>query len=395
MLKHRRSSTLAALAVLLMLLTAFQGIINSSAAGPGPKTAAANANAATSANTMNGSDPGISTPPSSKPQPANAARPPAAQPAIPSSSGWVYKFATGAATFINANGRIDSTGCDNCTYTVTLPFPVTFYGNSFTSAKVSTNGNLQFSSNSSANLNLALPSATFNNLIAPYWDDITTSDNFQCPNYLCGIYVIVTGSAPNRQFTIEWRGAAYETNFTYVNFEIVFNESNAVITTNYNTVDGNGYGGNGSSSTVGVQEADGSGTNSTTQFSFDQAVISDGMRIDYFPIPPTFYGVSYYTFTGPAAPISGTLDIGNHGDNITTTVAFPFPLSFYGTGYTNGVASANGNIQFGSSSNIFSNSCLPSANFNNALMPYWADLDTSSPRASSPLPAAAAPVASM
>src|SRR6476619_7157987 len=34
--------------------------------------------------------------------------------------------------------------CDDCTTEITLPFPVSIYGNSYTSAFVSSNGSLQF-----------------------------------------------------------------------------------------------------------------------------------------------------------------------------------------------------------------------------------------------------------
>src|SRR5207249_7574931 len=57
-----------------------------------------------------------------------------------------YTFVTATATIVPAS---DNTGnnCGDCTTNIALPFPVAFYDNTFNSANVSSNGNLQFISN--------------------------------------------------------------------------------------------------------------------------------------------------------------------------------------------------------------------------------------------------------
>jgi len=65
------------------------------------------------------------------------------------------------------------------------------------------------------------------------------------------------------------------------------------------------------------------------------------------------------------------------GDDITQTVALPFPFTFYGSTYTRTHVSSNGFISFALLAESFPNSsgCIPSAvQPNNAIYAYWVDL---------------------
>ena len=75
--------------------------------------------------------------------------------------------------------------------------------------------------------------------------------------------------------------------------------------------------------------------------------------------------------------IGGTADIGNHGDDIVTNIALPFAYNFYGNMFNSVNASSNGNLQFTSSDNEWTNACLPFGDFNNAMYPFWDDCLTS------------------
>src|SRR5438093_4984732 len=44
--------------------------------------------------------------------------------------------------------------------------------------------------------------------------------------------------------------------------------------------------------------------------------------------------------------VAGTTDIGNHADDLVTTIPLPFPYTLYGTSFTNINLSSNGNAQF-------------------------------------------------
>jgi len=106
--------------------------------------------------------------------------------------------------------------CDDCTTQITIPFPVSIYGGSYTSAFVSSNGSLQFlTSNGGASAGCsALPINGLDRSFIPYQDDLTTEG---APN---GIFTAVTGSQPNRQFVIEWRTAYFQRTGT-ANFEVI------------------------------------------------------------------------------------------------------------------------------------------------------------------------------
>ncbi|MDQ2985522.1 MAG: PEP-CTERM sorting domain-containing protein [Armatimonadota bacterium] len=67
-------------------------------------------------------------------------------------------------------GAIVGTG-DDFTFARPLSTSFQFYGVQYVSANVSTNGNLQFATNSSSFSNVAFPDAT-RNMVAPFWDDL-------------------------------------------------------------------------------------------------------------------------------------------------------------------------------------------------------------------------------
>src|ERR1044072_6925588 len=83
-----------------------------------------------------------------------------------------------------------------------------------------------------------------------------------------------------------------------------------------------------------------------------------------------------YTTTTGSAIFPGTIDIGNHGDDVTTTVALPFSFSLYGATFSAVTISSNGNTQLSGSSTAENNACLPASAMNNLLAPYWDDLRT-------------------
>jgi len=63
---------------------------------------------------------------------------------------------------------------DDITTQISLPFSYTFHGQSFNTAKLSSNGNLQFTSDNNDYFNACLPAPTFTDAIFAYWDDLRT-----------------------------------------------------------------------------------------------------------------------------------------------------------------------------------------------------------------------------
>jgi hypothetical protein len=143
---------------------------------------------------------------------------------------------------------------DDVVTTISLPFPVTFYGQTFSGINLSSNGNAQFTTTDTIFTNVCLPWTNHDYSIFSYWDNLRT-DNLGwagCTGYpadTCGIYTSVSGNAPNRIFNIEWRAVYFANTAGVANFELRLYEGRpgflAVI---YGTVDeGN------TSATAGVQ----------------------------------------------------------------------------------------------------------------------------------------------
>ena len=77
--------------------------------------------------------------------------------------------------------------------------------------------------------------------------------------------------------------------------------------------------------------------------------------------------------TGTIVP--GTVDL--HCDDCIITIPLPFSFTLYDQTFTSVNLSSNGNAQFVTNSNAYSNECLPSPTINSyAIFPYWDDLYT-------------------
>lgn len=195
--------------------------------------------------------------------------------------------------------------CDDCFVGITLPFPVSLYGTTFTTARVTSNGILTFGSGSSAYSNQSLPTNIGGielNTIYAFWDDLYTSYGHQ------GVRTAVSGSTPSRSFVVEWRsdyccgGSGILTNF-----EIVFYEGQ----TYFDIIYGNlvSTRDRGDSATIGVQKS--FSPVQYTQYSVNTASLSTGTRLRF----------SLNVSISPADWDFGTQNIG------TTSTAKSFTLS--------------------------------------------------------------------
>jgi len=115
-----------------------------------------------------------------------------------------------------------------------LPFALKVYGFSYTRVVASSNGNLQFTSGpgSAAFFNDCLPSGTFTYpVIAPFWDDIVIAPQ-GTTNPGEGLFVKTGGTAPHRQFVINWRGHHFGDN-TPIRAGVVFTEGSTAFSFQY------------------------------------------------------------------------------------------------------------------------------------------------------------------
>ncbi len=153
-----------------------------------------------------------------------------------------YTFQTGAAAIVV--GATDSgSHCDDCVTGVTLPFSYNFHGVGYTTVNVGSNGNVQFTGNSTFALNGPLPDFHFTNTILAMQNDLRTDQAGG------GIYTSISGAAPNRIFNIEWRAVLFSNTSQSVNFEVRLFEGLNRFEIIYGSIAVNG-----SQQTVGVQK---------------------------------------------------------------------------------------------------------------------------------------------
>jgi hypothetical protein len=158
--------------------------------------------------------------------------------------------------------------CDDCTTEVALPFPYTLYDRTFTTARITSNGVIQFGGDSGAFSNECLPTSLtdFDYSILAYWDDLRTDDTGG------GIFTTVTGTAPNRVFHVEWRSTYFDDNLP-VTFEIQLYEAEP----RFDFI----YGASaqaGNSATVGVQHNAATGF---TQYECNTGGLTEGLRLSF------------------------------------------------------------------------------------------------------------------
>lgn len=144
---------------------------------------------------------------------------------------------------------------DDGTTLVTLPFTFNFYGTDFNTANVSSNGSLQFLSDSVEPLNGCLPASSLNYAMLPYWDDLRT--DILTGTVPSGIFTSVEGTPGSRIFNIEWRAAYRSADDQMVNFAIrLYENAGPGNLGRFDYVYGSAPFG-GSSATIGAQKMNG------------------------------------------------------------------------------------------------------------------------------------------
>jgi hypothetical protein len=212
---------------------------------------------------------------------------------------------------------------------VTLDFPFQFYGFPSNQITISNNGGILFGTEDGYLLSFtsALPDADIGAAILPYWTNIADDTG--------NVYYATVGESPNRQFIVEWYDRDHDgtqggpNSPSGATFEVVLYENGNGILFNYQTT---GFGesafDDGATATVGLN---GDATHAT-QYSYDQAVLHDGLAILFTPTFGTIDTTSQQVVLdvgAPAASVSPTaitasvvagesttvpLTIGNAGD---------------------------------------------------------------------------------
>ena len=137
-----------------------------------------------------------------------------------------YTLALGGSTFVPAVTDVGN-HCDNCSTPIILPFPVTLYDHTFTTASAGSNGHLTFGTSYDGSNITCSPFgntlATY--VMAPYWADQCTGTCGTTTCDGCGIFTTTTGSAPNRIFYVEFRTQYFNQTTDLLDYEIALYEN--------------------------------------------------------------------------------------------------------------------------------------------------------------------------
>ncbi|SDU19934.1 carboxypeptidase regulatory-like domain-containing protein [Jiangella alkaliphila] len=204
--------------------------------------------------------------------------------------GYGYFCTTGPSDYVEGTDLVALTG-DESTATVALPFDFPFYGDSYDTAYLSSNGHVNFVAPVTNYTNTALPNAAAPNAtLAPFWDDL----HIQAGG---GVY---TG-AVDGGFVIEYRNISF---FNVANLRIDFSvtlHEDGTVTYAYRNLDPAQARELGNSATVGIENAAG---NDALQYSFNAAALSDDTAIT-FALPPNGFVTGTVTDANDDLPIDG------------------------------------------------------------------------------------------
>jgi len=237
-------------------------------------------------------------------------------------------------SFIDATQDTGMYGDDTATQ-IDLPFAFPFYGQSYTTAYVSTNGYLNFLGWNAYLGNDTIPTPWDpNGAIYLFWDDLVVGGG--APDG--SVRTEVLGEAPNRQFVIEWRNVQFCcTSSEYVRFEVILYE-NGEILTQYTSIDANDRE-QGGSATLGIENETGT---IALQYSNNEPAITEALAVRYIP-PPMGWLQGTITDAGTGAPITGaTVELAGPTYRTTTTDGNGFYRILVMTGTYQVTASAFG-----------------------------------------------------
>ncbi len=188
---------------------------------------------------------------------------------------------------------------DDESWKVTTPFPVKLYGESTTTPYVSSNGFVSFSPEGTTDATTTpIPSGsvddTPNSAVYGFWGDWVVDGQ-------AAIATGVSGTAPNREWTVEWRNVSLHGNdFVRATFQVRFAEDGA-ITLAYDDIDPTNPIERGASATVGLENPSGT---AGFQYLYAADLLEDGLTIRYAPAVPAENSISG-TVTCIDVPVEG------------------------------------------------------------------------------------------
>ncbi|NGM15036.1 carboxypeptidase regulatory-like domain-containing protein [Verrucosispora sioxanthis] len=195
-------------------------------------------------------------------------------------AGGGYRLTEQPVTYTPANGTVLSLTGDDAYTSIALPFPVSLYGQTYNTGWVDTNGLVSFLNPGEPSPDAwPIPSPASpeepNAALYPFWHDWVVDAN-------ASIRTAVRGTAPNRQFVIEWRNVhSYEDPRTRVTFQAILDEAGGYSFA-YTDNDGT-FLERGGGATIGIENADGT---AAIQYTYRQSVLRPGLGLRFNPPTP-------------------------------------------------------------------------------------------------------------
>ncbi|MBB5872116.1 hypothetical protein F4553_005550 [Allocatelliglobosispora scoriae] len=185
-----------------------------------------------------------------------------------------YTCTVRSQPFIPADQQVVQLAGDDFTTQIAFPFVVPLYGDFRSGATISTNGYLALDGSTDAfpgNHEAPIPSTSGpNGVIAPFWDDLIVDGS-------ASVRTAVIGTAPNRQFIIEWRNVThFDDQSVRFSFEVILGEDGEVSFAYAGGLDTDIE--KGSSATVGLENLQGT---SGRIVSYNQPILQEGEAVAF------------------------------------------------------------------------------------------------------------------
>jgi hypothetical protein len=193
-----------------------------------------------------------------------------------------YTYTVLSGSPVTATNLLTGSQCNHCIVPVDLPFPFTYYGQTYNSVNIASQGNLQFTTAYTTASSCPFPYPLLGPAVMPYWQDYVNTYwsglGDPCLMYLgqaCGVYTSTSGTAPDRIFNVQWLGVFAGSNHELVNFEARLYETSGITDFTYGF--GIWYG-----AVIGVQN----GAAQFTTYSCNVSNIYNNLLIRWLPPSP-------------------------------------------------------------------------------------------------------------
>jgi PKD repeat protein len=154
---------------------------------------------------------------------------------------------------------------DDTSVNVPLPFDFPFYGETKTSVNITSNGYLTFGTGSVAWTNSTIPNtASPNDIIAPFWDDLTLSSSGTCHYY-----------ATENSFIVQYTNVPRLSSGGPYTFQVLLTPQGAIMF-NYLSMQGSRL----NEATVGIENSTGT---MGLQVAFDEPYVHDDLAVGFVP----------------------------------------------------------------------------------------------------------------